>query len=73
MKAKRFSKRLFLNKKTVANLDANAMGNAKGGGTFITNCTCDYYCETESCNTICFIPESLCICTTASPGSLCSC
>jgi hypothetical protein len=72
MKTKKFSRRLELNKKTVANLDVKVMGKVKGGNSIITNCTCGY-CETESCNTICFLPETLCICTNTSPVSFCPC
>jgi hypothetical protein len=69
MKTKKFSRKLFLNKKTVANLDEKAMGSAKGGASFYSDCTCDP--ETESCQTWCFIPVSLCVCPTNYPATLC--
>ena len=67
MKRKKFSKRLVLNKKTVANLDAHQLNGAKGGATGISDCivyeTCPgptviacpsgYNCTTQNPNEIC--------------------
>jgi len=59
MKKKSFQKRLTLNKKTVANLNAGQLGQLKGGNTGDTNCrTCDcptaqYNCTTQDPNQIC--------------------
>ena len=69
MKTKKFSKGLILNKKTVANLDAKVLNSVKGGTTYFSDCTCDP--ATESCQTWCFLPESLCICPTINPVTHC--
>jgi hypothetical protein len=64
MKKKVFSKRLELNKKTVANLDGGQMANAKGGSDeflciTVPQCTqlatCMYNCTTADPNRICYI------------------
>jgi len=62
MKTKKFSKRLSLNKKTVAHLATKEMGNAKGGASVYSDCTCNP--PTESCQTWCIAPLSLCVCLT---------
>jgi len=46
MKTKKFNKRLALNKRTIANLEKNAMGNIHGGG------------ETDACTDECTLPQS---------------
>jgi hypothetical protein len=52
MKPKNFSKRLLLNKKTVANLNQKSMSNVKGGGTGITCewCNSDASCMVTKCD-----------------------
>lgn len=64
MKKKTFTKRLELNKKTVANLDGSQMAEVKGGSIeficiTIPNCTqmatCMYNCTTADPNKICYI------------------
>lgn len=70
MKTKKFEKKLVLNKKTIANLGNNELGNALGGGipdptgytclveTCPTDCGTCYTCPTE-CNG-CSDPPILC-------------
>ena len=49
MKTEKFSKRLVINKTTVANLSENEMDGAKGGGTDIPSvCATQVTCEPES-------------------------
>jgi len=62
MKKKQMSKKLLLNKSTLANLNEKAMELVNGGGLY-TDATCRPMCDTISCNTECFVPETLCICT----------
>lgn len=61
MKPKRLPKKLGLNKETVAHLNDKTMDRAKGG-TWGTGTSC-VPCETMSCNTACFFPETRCICS----------
>jgi natural product precursor len=69
MKTKQFSKKLSLHKKTVANLNAKDMNEVKGGSIY-SDCTCNP--ETVmSCNTRCFVPETLCVCVTKIPATIC--
>jgi len=45
MKTKKLSKKLLLEKRTIANLDKNAMGNLNGGDATHNPCTGDHtYC-----------------------------
>jgi hypothetical protein len=60
MKTKQFSKKLSLHKKTVANLNAKDMNEAKGGASVYSDCGCNP--PTMSCNTRCIAPLSLCVC-----------
>jgi hypothetical protein len=50
MKPKKFSKKLGLNKKTIANLNGDMMGIVKGGIT-VTEITCDTQCGQRTCQT----------------------
>ncbi len=75
MKAKKFNKRLSLNKKTIANLNGGMMGNVYGGIILPTKppaatcleCTTNetiYPCETcytcETCVTMCDTCDTWC-------------
>ena len=51
MKSKKFSMKLTLNKKTISNLNDNAMGEVLGGES--ETCLCPTYGWT-SCDTDCF-------------------
>ncbi len=44
MKPKKLSKKLSLNRKTIANLTGNVMTNVKGGGTITTVSLCETKC-----------------------------
>ncbi len=44
MKTRKMTRKLVLNKKTVANLDSRSMRNVQGGD--LTNITCGRLCET---------------------------
>jgi hypothetical protein len=61
MKTKRLPKKLGLNKKTIVDLNKQAMNLVKGG-TWGTGTSCEP-CETMSCNTGCFMPDTRCVCT----------
>jgi natural product precursor len=52
MGSKKFSKKLSLSKKTIANLNNGEMKNVQGGTTCGT-CACNTYGE-GSCNTVCY-------------------
>jgi natural product precursor len=65
MKQKKFSKKLSLGRKTIANLDSRNMDHVKGGAYTDTVCTQEVtcsdpaYCATEDCpNTR---PRAICI------------
>ena len=51
MRVKKFDRKLALNKKTIVHLDQNAMDSAKGGTDYTD----------MSCNTACFVPDTLCV------------
>ena len=58
MKAKKIKAKLLLNKKTVVNLNTNAMNGVIGGATFITDCrtacvTKCPLCPSRDCTIIC--------------------
>jgi hypothetical protein len=67
MKKKKFSKRLSLNKTTVANLDEGLMGVVMGGDTGLSDCimchTQQYNCTTQDPNQICVNTCRTCECT----------
>lgn len=70
MKPKKISKKLELNKKTIANLNQENLGSARGGYTptiLWPECKrSDYTCQTYMCNTCqtnclsCWITDCLC-------------
>jgi hypothetical protein len=61
MKTKKFSKKLSLNRKTIANLNIEDLGNIKGKGTVFDN-TCPYYYTCDNGYT-CIPGEQSCFCT----------
>lgn len=72
MKTKKFSKRLALNKKTIANLNKHEMRFAKGGvkSMFATSCASEDpcntswdYCDETICDTVCGGETQLAMCT----------
>ena len=55
MKAKKFNKKLLLNKKTVANLNNDKMSGVRGG-MYTVQLTCGAFCDTD------FTCEDLTVC-----------
>ena len=52
MKAKKFTKKLALNKKTIVNLNGNAMMKVLGGATL--DCSWEHKIELSVCPTTCY-------------------
>lgn len=62
MKAKKFSKKLKLNKKTIVDLNNNGMRSVNGGAT--RYCPTEVSCPGNSCPGSCIPEDSVClICT----------
>lgn len=85
MKTKNFTKRLNLNRRTIANLDRNQLRAVRGGEDSVdvcldtqnTNCGCptDYTCITETLYT-CPVLTTLCVTVVTCPVTIdftCSC
>jgi hypothetical protein len=67
MKPKAFNKKLFLNKKTIADLDSKAIGKIYGGRPRSDTTVCVQECVTECVHHSCDNNQSQCFCPITEP------